>query len=240
MTRRSTPRLYYEALVIAVIIVNFARIFVVQAFKIPSGSMVDNLLIGDHIVVNKFIYSPSTSALFRGLFPFRYVSRGDVVVFRYPENLNQDFVKRVVALPGETILIRDKQVIIDGRPLEEPWKLHLDSNLYKRQRDLAEPFRSRDQFGPYRVPADSFFVLGDNRDASHDSRYWGPVSRKLIKGRAVLVYWSYAETPLPADSPPIARLRELVTIILSFHEKTRWDRTFHVIDRSYHYHQESH
>ncbi|HUF17229.1 MAG TPA: signal peptidase I [Thermoanaerobaculia bacterium] len=235
MKAKSTPRIYYELLLIAVIVVNFTRIFVIQAFKIPSGSMVDNLLIGDHIVVNKFVYSPAASALFRQVFPFRTVHRGDVVIFRYPRNLSQDFIKRVVALPGETILIRDKQIYIDGSSIREPWKVHLDPNVYEFQPDLAEPYRSRDQFGPYRIPEDSYFVLGDNRDLSHDSRYWGAVPRSLIKGRALLVYWSFAGTQLPSNSPPIERVRELFTVIVTFFEKTRWDRTFHVIDSSYHY-----
>lgn len=232
MKPKSTARWYYEVLIIAVIIVNFWRIFVMQAFKIPSGSMTDNLLVGDHIVVNKFIYSPTASSLSRKLFPSTTVSRGDVVIFRYPRNPSQDFIKRVVGLPGETIQIRNKEVHIDGRPVAEPWKLHIDPTVYQSQPDLPEPYRSRDQFGPYRIPDDSFFVLGDNRDLSHDSRYWGSVPGSMIKGRAILVYWSFAGRPLPATSPPIAKLRELFTILFTFFEKTRWDRTFHVIDHS--------
>ncbi len=235
MKPKSTPRIYYQILLIVVIVVNFTRIFVMQAFKIPSGSMVDNLLIGDHIIVNKFVYSPGASILFRSLFPFASVQRGDVVIFRSPPDLSQDFIKRVVALPGETLLIRDKVVHIDGRPIDEPWKLHVDPNVYEFQPDLPEPNRSRDQFGPIVIPEGSYFVLGDNRDSSHDSRYWGVVPRGLIKGRALLVYWSFESTPLPSGSPPIARLRELFAVIFTFFENTRWDRTFHVIDSSYHY-----
>ena len=235
MRTRSTPRAYYEFLLIAVIFVNFTRVFVMQAFRIPSGSMVDNLLVGDHIVVNKFIYRPSGSRLFEKIFPFGDIERGDVVIFRYPRNPGSDFVKRVIALPGETLLIRDKTVFVDGRMLDEPWKLHLDGNIYPAQHTLPEPFRSRDQFGPFTVPAGSYFVLGDNRDLSHDSRYWGAVPRELITGRALLVYWSYEGKPLPKGSPPIARLRELVTVIVSFIDKTRWYRTFFIVDSAYHY-----
>lgn len=237
MRSRSTPRAYYEFLLIAVIFVNFTRVFVMQAFRIPSGSMADNLLVGDHIVVNKFVYSPSGSRLFGKIFPFGEVGRGDVVVFRYPRNPGSDFVKRVIALPGETVSIRDKIVFVDGQPLEEPWKLHLDPNVYPLQPALPEPYRSRDQFGPFTVPEGSYFVLGDNRDLSHDSRYWGAVPTGLITGRALLVYWSYEGKPLPPGSPPIARLRELVTVIFSFFDKTRWDRTFFIIGSTYHYDQ---
>ncbi|HUO85648.1 MAG TPA: signal peptidase I, partial [Thermoanaerobaculia bacterium] len=223
---------------IAVIFVNFARIFVFQAFKIPTGSMIDNLLIGDHIIVNKFVYGPPGGDLFNKAFPFRRVERGDVVVFRFPEDPRTDFVKRVVAVGGETITIRDKQVFINGKRLDEPYVIHLDEQVYPRLPALPDPLRSRDQFGPYLVPPGSFFVMGDNRDSSNDSRYWGPVSRELIKGKAFLVYWSFRGNPPPPGSPPSARVRELLDVALHFFSRTRWDRTFLVVDSKYHYHAE--
>ncbi len=236
--RKSTVREYYEALLIAVIFVNFARIFVFQAFKIPTGSMIDNLLIGDHIVVNKFLYGPPGGEGMTHFFPFRQVQRGDIVVFRYPADPRTDFVKRVVGLPGETVTIRDKQVYIDGRRLDEPYVVHLDPETYPRRAALPEPIRSRDQFGPYQVPEGEYFVMGDNRDSSNDSRYWGSVPRSMIKGRAFMVYWSFRGTPPPQGAPASARIRELAKVVLHFFPNTRWDRTFFIVDSKYHYHEE--
>ena len=230
---KSTAREYYEALLIAVIFVNFARIFVFQAFKIPTGSMVDNLLIGDHIVVNKFLYGPPGG--FGRLMPFREIQRTDVVVFRYPLDPRTDFVKRVIGLPGDSIEIRDKQVLVNGTRLDEQYVIHLDRETYPRRPSLPEPFRSRDQFGPYTVPAGHYFVMGDNRDSSNDSRYWGPVKRELIKGRAFMVYWSFRGEPPPQGSPPSARIKELAGVALQFFSNTRWRRTFLIVDSQFHY-----
>ncbi|HXI14066.1 MAG TPA: signal peptidase I [Thermoanaerobaculia bacterium] len=236
--RKSTGREYYEALLIAIIFVNFARIFVFQAFKIPTGSMIDNLLIGDHIIVNKFIYGPAKDSPLRGLFPLREVRRGDIIVFRYPIDPNTDFVKRVVGLPGETVMIRDKQVHIDGKPLSEPYTVFVDQTVFPLQSALPEQYRARDQFGPFVIPEGHYFAMGDNRDRSNDSRFWGTVPRELIKGRAFLVYWSFRGTPPPPDSPVIERVKELLTVFFKFLTRTRWDRTFFVVDSQYHYHEE--
>ncbi len=233
--KKSTGREYYEALLIAIIFVNFARIFVFQAFKIPSGSMEDNLKIGDHIIVNKFIYGRKGDSPLAKLIPTRSVERGDVIVFRYPEDPQTDFVKRVVALPGETIAIRDKQVLIDGKPLDEPYTVFDDPTIYPAQVALPEPYRSRDQYGPVVVPAGQYFAMGDNRDRSHDSRFWGFVPRSLIKGKAFMVYWSFDGQPPPAGSSAMTRLRHLVHVFARFFPDTRWKRTFFIVDRTYHY-----
>src|SRR5579859_3932868 len=127
--KKSTFREYYEALLIAVIFVNFARIFVFQAFKIPTGSMEDNLKIGDHIIVNKFIYGPEPKS-WKGFLPLRDIRRDDIIVFRYPLQPDTDFVKRVIGLPGDTIEIRDKFVSVNGKPLDEPYVLHVDPTIY--------------------------------------------------------------------------------------------------------------
>jgi signal peptidase I len=231
--RKSIGREYYESLLIAFIFVNFARIFVFQAFKIPSGSMYDNLLVGDHIIVNKYVYGPQNGRF--PLLPASDIKRGDVVIFRYPEDREVDFIKRVIALPGETVEIADKQVRINGKPLAEPYKIHADESVYPlREPPLPEPWRSRDQLMPTTVPPGHYFVLGDNRDRSHDSRYWGTVSRNLIKGRALLVYWSFRGTPA-SGSAPAERLRELFRVTARFLPDTRWDRTLMVIGHRYHY-----
>lgn len=189
-TGKSTSREYYEALLIAIIFVNFARIFVFQAFKIPTGSMEDNLKIGDHIIVNKFIYGPEGDGPLARLFPLRDVNRGDIVVFRYPLQPDTDFVKRVVGMPGESVTIRDKTVYIDGNALDEPYVVHDDPQIYPDQPALPEPFRSRDHFGPFEIPPGQYFVLGDNRDNSNDSRFIGFIERRKIVGKAVAVAFS--------------------------------------------------
>ena len=234
--RKSTVREYYEALLIAVIFVNFARIFVFQAFKIPTGSMEDNLKVGDHIIVNKFIYGPG--ATMGGLLPLRDIKRGDIIVFRYPLQPDTDFVKRVIGLPGDSVEVRDKIVSVNGTALKEPYVIHDDPQVYPLQPALPEPYRSRDQFGPFRVPQGQYFAMGDNRDRSSDSRYWGTVPRTMIKGRAFMVYWSFRGTPPPADAPPSDRVKELFGVVIHFFTRTRWDRTFLIVDSHYHYHAE--
>ena len=231
--KKSTIREYYEALLIAIVFVNFARIFAFQAFKIPSGSMEDNLLIGDHIIVNKFIYGAKAPVLDKVL-PLRDIRRGDIVVFRYPEQPDVDFVKRVVALPGETIAIRNKKVFIDGRPLDEPYVVFDDERTYPEGPFLPEPYRSRDQYGPVRVREGEYFAMGDNRDHSHDSRYWGGVPRALIKGRAFVVYWSFDMAPPPGTTVR-DRVAELARVVWFFPTKTRWKRTLFVVDSKHHY-----
>lgn len=234
--RKPAFREYFEALIVALIFVNFSWTFVVQMFKIPSGSMVDNLLVGDHIIVNKFAYGPVKPGPFGAAFPFREVQRGDIVVFRYPSNPSIDYVKRVIGLPGDTLQIRDKLVYIDGKPLDEPYVLHTDPLVVPDKPLLSR--RVRDQFGPITIPDGQYFMMGDNRDESSDSRYWGTVSRGLIKGRAFMVYWSYSEPPLPADATVVQRVAEMAGIAVHFLSSTRWDRTFFVVDSRYHYHAE--
>ena len=233
--KKSTIREYYEALLIAIIFVNFARIFVFQAFKIPSGSMEDNLKVGDHLVVNKFIYGPAGDGPLAKLFPMRDVERGDIIVFRYPLQPDIDFVKRAIGLPGDTIEIRDKVVSVNGKPLDEPYVVLDDSQTYPAGTFLPEPYRSRDQFGPFVVPPGQYFAMGDNRDHSSDSRYWGTVPRANIKGRAFMVYWSFDAKPASQDVPTRERLGELRNVIVHFFDKTRWRRTFFIVDSKYHY-----
>ena len=231
--RESTLREYYESLVIVAIFVTFARIFVFQTFKIPTPSMEDNLLVGDHIVVNKFLYGAAEDPLYRKVLPFREIRRGDTIVFRYPMDRENDFVKRVIGLPGETVLIRSKKVYVNGKSLDEPYVVFLDPNTVSPHE--AGPMRNRDHYGPFVVPAGQYFAMGDNRDQSYDSRYWGPVRRELIKGKPLLVYWSFEGQPVLPGSPPSHKIKELVGVVLKFFPSTRWDRMFFVIDSKYHY-----
>src|SRR6185503_16439137 len=178
--KKSTAREYFESIVIAVILALFIRTFVVQAFKIPTGSMENNLLVGDHLLVNKFVYGPSATALERAILPEGVVHRGDVVVFKYPEEPDRDFIKRVIGLPGETLELRQKRVYINGRPLDEPY-VHFLVPPSSHAQEMAA-LDVREQYGPVTVPAGHFFVMGDNRDNSQDSRYWGFLPRDYIKG----------------------------------------------------------
>src|SRR5215218_5960039 len=170
--RKSTAREYFESIVIAVILALFVRTWVVQAFKIPTGSMENNLLIGDHLLVNKFIFGPTPLAIGRAVLPVRPIRRGDIVVFKYPEDPNRDFIKRVIGLPGETIELKGKTVYINGTALQEPYVQFLFPDDLPPDAGLgvSDPRR---KYGPVTVPADMFFMMGDNRDNSQDSRFWG-------------------------------------------------------------------
>ena len=234
---KSTLREYYEAFLIAIIFVNFARIFVFQAFKIPSPSMEDNLKVGDHIIVNKFIFGAGTD--FSGLLPLRPIRRGDIIVFRYPKQPDTDFVKRVIGLPGDLVEIHDKRVFINGRELDEPYVVHDDVQIYPPNDALPDPYRSRDQLKPYLVPPDHYFAMGDNRDRSSDSRYWGTVPRSMITGRPFMVYWSFRGTPPPQGSSTFVQLHELGRVVRYFFPRTRWKRMFFIVDSKYHYHPEA-
>jgi signal peptidase I len=232
---KSTIREYWEALLIAIIFVNFARVFVFQAFKIPTGSMEDNLKVGDHIIVNKFIYGPTGDGRLSKLIPARDVERGDIIVFRYPKDPDVDYVKRVIGVPGDTISIRDKKVSVNGRDLDEPYVTHIDRRVFPAGLYLPEPYRSRDQFGPFTVPQGQYFAMGDNRDNSNDSRFWGTVPRANIKGRAFLVYWSFENRSSTIPETPSQHAKALGTIARHFFDWTRWDRTFFIVDSRYHY-----
>ena len=233
--KKSTAREYYEALLIAIIFVNFARIFVFQAFKIPTGSMEDNLKVGDHIIVNKCIYGPMGDNPLAKLVPLRDIQRGDIIVFRFPLQPGVDYVKRVVGMPGDELMIRDKKVFINGRQLSEPYVLYDDPQIFPRSDFLTEPYRSRDHYGPFRVPPGQYFAMGDNRDHSSDSRFWGTVPRSMIKGRAFLVYWSFEGSPTPPGGSTRERLVELKNVVVNFFTHTRWHRSFYIVDSKYHY-----
>ena len=183
--KKNILREYGEAIFIAVILALFIRTFVVQAFKIPSGSMKPTLLVGDHILVNKFIYGIKIPFLNITLIPLKKPKSGDIVVFKFPEDPKKDFIKRVVAVEGDTVQIRNKKVYINDRPMEDPYGTHLDPHSI---RGAAQP---RDNFGPVTVPPNSLFVMGDNRDHSYDSRFWGFVNLSAVKGKAFIMYWSW-------------------------------------------------
>jgi len=189
--QKSTVREYFESIVVAVILALFVRTFVFQAFKIPTGSMKPNLLVGDHLIVNKFIFAPTASSLESTLLPMRPIRRGDIVVFKFPEEPERDFIKRVIGLPGETLELRNQTVLINGEPLVEPYASYLFPPAVEGQ---GESLDLRRKYGPVTVPAGHYFMMGDNRDDSQDSRFWGFLPQSYVKGRALFIYWSF-DTP---------------------------------------------
>ncbi len=215
MQKKKVIRETIEAIVIALVLALIIRTFVVQAFKIPSSSMEPTLLVGDHLLVNKFIYGVSLPFTDSKFFAFKKPQQGDVIVFEFPVNPEyckslsatvmkrientverrdvwqffmddcKDFIKRVVAVEGNVVEVKDKKVFVNGRPLENNRGVNIDPSIYPPGHD------PRDNFGPYTVPKDSVFAMGDNRDRSFDSRYWGSVNLNEIKGKAFIIYWSW-------------------------------------------------
>jgi len=188
--KKSVVREYFETVVIAVILALFMRTFVVQAFKIPTGSMEPNLLIGDHLLVNKFVFAPTLSSAERTVLPMTDIRRGDIVVFKYPEDPERDFIKRVIGLSGETIELRNHRIHVNGRAIEEPYAHYQPRPAGSGGGEITSD-DVRERYGPVVVPAGSVFVMGDNRDNSQDSRYWGFLPKENIRGKALMIYWSF-------------------------------------------------
>jgi signal peptidase I len=174
-----------EAILVAVVLALFIRTFVVQAFKIPSGSMKETLQIGDHILVNKFIYGVKLPFIDKTIIPIKDPKRGDIIVFKFPEDPKKDFIKRVIAVGGDTVRIRNKKVYVNGKRAEYKQAQFTENQI------LPGSLQPRDNYGPVTVPQDNLFVMGDNRDQSYDSRFWGFVNLHAVKGEAFIIYWSW-------------------------------------------------
>ncbi|MEW6615733.1 MAG: signal peptidase I [Thermodesulfobacteriota bacterium] len=185
MKQKTIIREWVEAIVIAVILALTIRTFVVQAFKIPSGSMETTLLVGDHLLVNKFIYGIKIPFTSTRILTFNKPQRGDIIVFIYPEDRKKDFIKRVVGVEGDRVEIINKKVYINGSQFNNPFAMNSDDII------ISKGIQPRDNYGPVVVPRDSLFVMGDNRDHSYDSRYWGFVKLEDVKGKAFIIYWSW-------------------------------------------------
>jgi signal peptidase I len=226
--KKSVVREYFESIVIAVILALFVRTWAVQAFKIPTGSMENNLLIGDHLLVNKFVFAPTLAGPERALMPMRSIRRGDIVVFKYPDEPDRDFIKRVIGLPGETVELRNKKVYVNGQPLEERY-VHFLEPAHNAQEVTS--FDVRERYGPVQVPDGHYFVMGDNRDNSQDSRYWGFLPRGYIKGQALMIYWSFdtGAEPQAQGSGLGATLSRTFSVVTHFFTRTRWERLLHQI-----------
>lgn len=183
--KKSGLRENVEAILVAIVLALFIRTFVIQAFKIPSGSMKQTLLVGDHILVNKFIYGVKIPFLQTTIIPITNPKRGDIVVFKFPEDPSKDFIKRVIGIAGDKVEVRDKKVYVNNKLLNHDHGIHTDSYV------LPASVQPRDNFGPVIVPPHKLFVMGDNRDQSYDSRFWGFVDLKAVKGKALMIYWSW-------------------------------------------------
>ena len=174
-----------EAILVAVVLALFIRTFIVQAFKIPSGSMKETLQIGDHILVNKFIYGVKLPFVDKTIIPIKDPQRGDIIVFKFPEDPTKDFIKRVIAVGGDTVRIRNKKVYVNGKQTEYKQAQFTEDQI------LPGSLQPRDNYGPVTIPQDNLFVMGDNRDQSYDSRFWGFVNLSAVKGEAFIIYWSW-------------------------------------------------
>ena len=178
-------REYAESIIIAILLALVIRTYLVQAFKIPSGSMEDTLAIGDHLLVSKFMYGTKIPFVDKRVLTIRDPRQGDVIVFEYPEDPSKDFIKRVVGVPGDVVEGKEKKVFVNGKQYGNPHEVHKEKDIVPKE------MNPRDTFGPVTVPADSYFVMGDNRDRSYDSRFWKFVRRDQIKGLAFIKYWSW-------------------------------------------------
>ncbi len=183
--KRGHLRENIEAILVAILIALFIRTFVVQAFKIPSGSMKQTLQIGDHILVNKFIFGVKVPYWNKTIIPFKSPQRGDIIVFKYPVDPNKDFIKRVIGVGGDVVESRNKQLYVNHKLANHDFSVHTDPHI------ISGSNKPRDNFGPITVPDNALFVMGDNRDESFDSRFWGFVDLKAVNGKAFMIYWSW-------------------------------------------------
>jgi signal peptidase I len=224
---------------VTVLLLLFGTTTLVQAFVIPTGSMEDNLLVGDHLLVDKLAYAPP-GPLSKYLLPYKDIQRGDIIVFRYPVDIRQTFVKRVIGIPGDRIRIENKQLFRNGVAIQEPYKVHkteyvdsyrdnFPSTPYLQLSEGAVEMLTKHVSGnEIVVPENSYFALGDNRDNSLDSRFWGFVPRANIIGKPLIIYWSY-DTTTDRLAGPLISFDHLLDLAKNFPTKTRWRRTFRLI-----------
>lgn len=243
--RRTGTREYIESLLVTVLLALFGTTFVVQAFKIPSHSMEPTLLVGDHLLVNKFLFG-GRSAWYERFLPYRDLRRGDIIVFRFPFDDHAHYVKRVIGLPGDRIKIIDQQVYLNGDALVEPYKVHSGQNdpfgdnfppvspLFARsnvRREWAEEMMTHVSKGELTVPPGKLFVMGDNRNPSLDSRFWGFADRESVMGHPLLIYWSVEATAEDYSDRSLAgRAVGALRALWQLPAKTRWGRILHRVE----------
>jgi signal peptidase I len=222
-------REYLEALLVAGLFLGFTNTFVLNTFYLPRGSMEDTWLVGHPHIVTPYVFGQDTGL--GGLLPARTPRRGDVVVFRSPEDPQIDLVKRLIGLPGDSIEMRQKRLLFNGKQVgDKEYDIHRDPRVGDERNAFNYQLYRRDNFGPVTVPAGHYFCLGDNRDQSYDSRYWGAVPEHYIKGRAFLISWSYGgETPDGQWPGVVAKVAQLGRTAVGFFTKTRWGRSFDIV-----------
>jgi signal peptidase I len=237
--RHTVQRGFIAEWTVTIILLLFGTTTLVQAFVIPTGSMEDTLLIGDHLLVDKLSYSPQ-GPVSKYLLPYKDVKRGDIIVFRYPVDIRQTFVKRAIGVPGDRIKLVNKKLLLNGHPVDEPYVYHkteyMDSYRDNFPGDpnvhVAEPaidmLTNHVRNGEVIVPPGTVFAMGDNRDSSLDSRYWGFVPRENIIGKPLIIYWSY-DAPTDALADPSISFEHILDLVTHFPTKTRWKRTFRLI-----------
>ncbi len=227
--RQSTLREYFLTTVVCTIFALFVTTYVVHPMTVPTPSMEPTIMVGDRLLIDKFTVRNGFLEGVLPVAPTHPIERGDILVFKYPEQPEVLYVKRLIGLPGETLDIHDKQVYIDGRPLAEPYKHHSDSTTYRR-RPMPHGFAAdfhRDNYGPVQVPEGHYFMMGDNRDNSADSRYWDFLPSRYVVGRPLVVFWSYQDDPTAHTRTDYVRL--YAERVINFFGKTRWERTFRFI-----------
>lgn len=225
MQSRPWSREFIEVLLIFVIFTLFVRTFVVAHINVPTPSMVPAVLVGDHILVNRFVFAPHLDTPLHRFLPYRDPQLGDVATFAQPDRPRRDLIKRVIALAGDTVAIESKNLVRNGNPVREPWVRHTDRHVWPDDSTSTPSGRARDHLAPTTIPPNAVFCLGDNRDESQDSRVFGPVPRSTVRGRALLVYWSF-------DAQGQAQKRGLSRMFyvwLNAFSKTRWDRQFMLV-----------
>ena len=203
---KSKVQEYIEAIIIAILIAVVVRTFVIQAYKIPSRSMAPTLLVGDHLLVNKFTYGVKIPIIRKTLISVSEPKRGDIVVFEYPQDRSKDYIKRVIGVGGDKIEIKNKEIFINDKPYKDTFGIYSDSTVYPA---IVQP---RDNLAPITVPKGSLFVMGDNRDESYDSRFWGFVDLSDLEGKALIIYWSWNSEPQD-----------------NLFNKIRWERLGHLL-----------
>jgi signal peptidase I len=233
------PRGFIAEWTVTIILLLFGATTLVQAFVIPSGSMENTLLVGDHLLVDKLAYAP-TDAVTKHILPYQNVQRGDIIIFRYPIDIQQTFVKRVIGLPGDHIRLQNKSVWLNGHHLSEPYAVHSSGSIDPYRDNFpttpeaplyapAQAMLDHDVVdGQLVVPPGHYFAMGDNRDNSSDSRYWGFVPRENIIGKPLIIYWSFEASTEDLSSPSVS-LPHLIDMVVHFPTKTRWNRTFRLV-----------
>jgi len=223
---KSVFREYFELIVEVAVFVFFVMTFVTQASQVPTGSMENTILIGDFLLINKIAYAETAFPFEEKIMPRKNIEIKDVVVFKSLQEEGKDLVKRVIATAGDKIEIKDKQVFINDEPLAENYKLHKDDQVYTTSGEYRYDGVIRDNFGPVTVPPEHCFVMGDNRDTSYDSRFWGFLPLSAIKGRPWVIYFSYKAEE---NSHLKTSLRERLTKLVQYIPQARWSRLLHVI-----------